>query len=245
MPARSDGSSNGRSKRGLRPPPPRQGSSSRSRPVAINAVPTAAQPSTCASRRIRDHSGGGIAPATRCATAAACSTRASGSCCAASAALVAGSGGAVHLDCERSGVDAWHDLDLELEGRATDLREPEPVLLDEIEREPVGARRTGCGDLELQLDPLAGADGMCERRSGAVPHDRVAEPIEPVERRLHALLAVRAPGRRAGILERDPCRHRRAGARRLERPGEPAGCQRPFRDAVLADEVHDGATLVA
>ena len=212
MPARSDGRSNGWSKRGLRPPPPRQGSSSRSRPVAINAVPTAAQPSTCASRRRRDHSGGGIAPATRCATAAACSTRASGSSCAASAAVVAGSGAAVHLDCERSGVDAWDDLDLELERRATDLREPEPVLLDEIEREPVGARRTGCGDLELQLDLLAGGDGMCERRPGAVPARSGCRAGRASE-----TTPARPPCRGSA---RSPCRHSRA------RPVPAPSCRR-------------------
>ena len=125
-------------------------------------------------------------------------------------------------------------------GVRADLREPEPVLLDEIEREPVRARRPWRGDVQLQLDLLPRGDGVRKRRAGAVPDDRVAERIEPVEGRLHALRPVRAPGRRAGVLERDPRRRGRAGARRLERPGEPAGRERPGRDEVLADAIHDG-----
>ncbi len=54
------------------------------------AVPTAGQPSACASSSRRDQPGGGIAPATRCATATAPSWT-TGSSCAAIAADVAGS----------------------------------------------------------------------------------------------------------------------------------------------------------
>ena len=62
-------------------------------PTGASAVPTAAQPSACASSSSRDQEGGGTAPATRCATAAASSSEATtASSCAASAAVVAGSG---------------------------------------------------------------------------------------------------------------------------------------------------------
>ena len=125
---------------------------------------------------------------------------------------------------------------------AADLREPEPVLLDEIEREPVGARWPRSGDLELQLDLLARGDGMWEARVRG-PSQTIGLPSRssqwndactPVGRRANA----RSPSRHSRA--RCARRHGRAGARRVERPGQPAGCERPGRDGMLADAVHDG-----
>ena len=177
--------------------------------------PDRAQPSACASSRRRDHPGGGIAPATRCATAtASASVATTGSSCAASAAAVAGSAPPWTRTASVRVGDPRRHLELDVERGAADLLEPEPVLLDEVEREPVGARRARRRHGELELDPLPGGDGVGQRRSGPVPDDRVAERVEPVEGGLDAVRAVRAPGRRARVLERDARRRGDAGPRR-------------------------------
>ncbi len=150
-----------------------------------------------------------------------------------------GIGPAVDVNRETALGDPWRHLEHDLERSAADLLEPEPVFLDEIERQPVRTwwqRRTNG---ELDLDLLPGSDVVWQRRSGAVPDDRVAERVEPVERRLDAVRSVGAPGCRARILERE-ARHRGdARARRLERPREPARRERPCRDGILVDALHD------
>ncbi len=148
-------------------------------------------------------------------------------------------GAAADTNGERSFRDPRRHFDLDVERAGADLREPEPVLLDEVERQPVRARWARRGHGELELDPLAGSDGAGQVGSGAVPDDRVAERVEPVEGRPDAVRAVAAPGRRAGVLDGDTCDGGDAGAGAFERPREPAGRQRPCRDGVLADAVHD------
>ena len=150
-----------------------------------------------------------------------------------------GVGGAVDPDGERPLGDPRSDVDGDLERGGPDLREPEPVLLDEIESEPVRTGRARRGDRKLELDLLPRGYDMGQGGSGPVPDDRVPERVEPVEGCPDAVRSVGAPGCRARILERDACNGRDAGAGALEGPCEPAGCQRPCGDGVLADAVHD------
>ena len=86
-------------------------------------------------------------------------------------------------------VDPRPHLDRQLERRRADLGEPEAVLLDEVEGEPVGAGRLRDGELQLELGGLAGLDRMRERCAQAVPDDRVAAVVEPVVGELDARVA--------------------------------------------------------
>ena len=61
-----------------------------------------------------------------------------------------------------------------------------------------------------------------------------------MEGRLDTGRSVRPPGSRAGVLERDTGHRDDAAALWFEGPGEPAGRERPSRDGVLADAIHDG-----
>ena len=95
-------------------------------------------------------------------------------------------GAAVDDDREPARVDPRPHVDRQLEWRRADLGEPEAVLLDEVEGEPVGAGRLRDVELELELDGLAGLDRMSEGRSRPVPDDRVAAVVEPVVGELDA-----------------------------------------------------------
>ena len=129
--------------------------------------------------------------------------------------------------------DPRGDDDVELERRRADLREPEAELLDEVEREPVAARRLRRPQERLQLDLLAGRDRPREaRRAGRPRRSRC-----PGRRASGRRAARRSPGASAT----SPCRRsgaRRARARRRP-PGAPAGrgrateprAGRPERDA--------------
>ena len=145
---------------------------------------------------------------------------------------------AVDADTEPSLADTRRDLDVDREGSAADLFEPETMLLDEVEREPVGARRSWRRHRKRDLDTLTGSDGVRQRCSRPVPDDRVAEPVEPVERGLDAGGALRAPGGGACVLDRNPRLRGHAGTRSVERPGKPAWREWTGRDGVFADEVH-------
>ena len=96
-------------------------------------------------------------------------------------------GTAVNANGETALGDPRRYLQLDLERSAPDLLEPESMLLDEVERQPVCTRWPRSADGELDLDPLAGGNVAWQRRAGAVPDDRVAERVEPVERRLDAV----------------------------------------------------------
>ena len=95
-------------------------------------------------------------------------------------------GAAVDDDREPPLVDPRPHVDGQLERRRADLGEPEAVLLDEVEGEPVGAGRLRDGELELELDGLAGLDRTSEGRARPVPDDRVAAVVEPVVGELDA-----------------------------------------------------------
>ena len=70
-----------------------------------------------------------------------------------------GIGTAVDVNGETARGDPRRHLEFDLERRAADLLEPEPMLLDEIERQPVCTRRPRRGDGKLELDLLSGSDG--------------------------------------------------------------------------------------
>ena len=86
--------------------------------------------------------------------------------------------------------DPRRHLDIELERSGADLGEPEAVLLDEVEGEPVAARRPRRRDREVELDPLLGRDVVRQRGARPVPDDRVAERVEPVVGGVHASRSV-------------------------------------------------------
>ena len=162
----------------------------------------------------------------------------SGSSCAASAATVSASVAAVDDDRQAPLGDPRRDVDVELERRRADLREPEAELLDEVEREPVAARRLRRPQERLQLDLLAGRDRPLEARRAGRP-------------RRSRCRGRRASGRRAARRSRrasatSPCRRsgaRRARARRA-RPelrqlvAEPPNRERADRNGMLADSLH-------
>ena len=100
------------------------------------------------------------------------------------------------------------------------------MLVDEVEREAVGAGRDRAADVDVELDPLAGlgADGMPD----AVPHDRIAAVVEPVVRDVQV-----APGRGPGVLDNHVCARQRARLHVAELVREPAHGERSGRDGVL------------
>ena len=124
----------------------------------------------------------------------------------------------VKSDAETTHVDSRSDLDIDPERGTADLLEPEAVLFDEIEREPIGAGRPGRGYLELELDAVARRDGIGEWGPRPVPDDRVSELVEPMEGDLDTFVPVRAPRCAAGILERDARDRRDPRPLRLEFP---------------------------
>ena len=91
-------------------------------------------------------------------------------------------GAPVDPHLELADGDPRSHLDIELERSGADLGEPEAVLLDEVEGEPVAARRPRRRDREVELDPLLGRDRVRQRGARPVPDDRVAERVEPVVR---------------------------------------------------------------
>ncbi len=147
---------------------------------------------------------------------------------------------AMEMDGQRAAGDPRRDLDLQFERCRTDLREPEAMLLDEVEGEQVRPRWPWRGDGELQLDRLPGRDRVRERCAAAVPDDGVPERVEPVVGSAHPRLRCRAPARAAGVLDRDAGRGGATGTLRLDRPTEPARGERAGRNGVLAGSRHDG-----
>ena len=135
-------------------------------------------------------------------------------------------------------LDPRSHLDRQVERRRPDLLEPEAVLLDEIEREPVPAWRTGRHHARSELDGVTRSHDVAERRADAVPHDRVSQRVEPVVRELNTLAGTRTPRRRPGILEPEPYSSHGACPHRLELVGDPANGQRSGRHEMLPDAVH-------
>jgi hypothetical protein len=94
---------------------------------------------------------------------------------------------AVDSNAEPPLADSRSDLDVDVEWAAADLLEPEAMLLHEIECEPVRARHSWRRHGNRELDALAGGKRVRQRSSRPIPHDRVVEPVEPVERDLDAV----------------------------------------------------------
>ena len=179
----------------------------------------------------RDQSGGGIAPATRCATASAVRPSTTGSSWAASAAVVTRivvrraparrGGGRRSAARPRSRARAGRSRP-----RRTRTGAPRRGRTPAGRRPAAGARAP-----RARARPARpGATGWGAAYAGTVPDDRVAERVEPVVRRLHAVRAVRAPGRRAGVLEPRRGRHRaRLRAAASSDQASQRGCERAGR----------------
>ena len=225
----------------MRPPPGAQALSARSDDSI--EPPTATKPSACASRIRRDQSGAGTAPVTMCATATASSST-SGSSCAASAACRLLVGTTADDDGEPPLVDQRQDLRIQLERVRADLGEPEAKLLDEVEGEPVPARRLRRADEQFDLHLVARQDGAAEVDARAVPDDRVATVVEPVVGELDAELAALPPRRRAGVLQHHLGDGLGTGAELRQPVSEPTDRERAGGDGVLADSFHAAASLL-
>ena len=86
-------------------------------------------------------------------------------------------------DLVQSGrVHAREHVELFIRAAVPELREPGPVLGDEVEREAVRAGRHRRAHVQAHRDALAGRDGLRKRGADPVPDDRVAERVEPVVR---------------------------------------------------------------
>ena len=112
------------------------------------------------------------------------------------------------------------------------------MLLDQVEREPIAAWRSGGEHVRVELDRLAWVDDVVERRANAVPEDRVPERVEPVVGEMDTLPLAGAPRRGSGVLEPEPCTRRDTGTHLVELVGEPADCERSCRHEMLPDAVH-------
>jgi lipopolysaccharide transport system ATP-binding protein len=150
---------------------------------------------------------------------------------------------ATQLHPQAALIDARLHLDRELERRRPELLEPEAILLDEVEREAVAARRAWRDDGDLQLDGVPRLDDIRKRRTNAVPDDRVSERIEPVVCELDSVLASGAPGCGARILQCEARSPADAGTWSIELVRQPANSERPNGHGVLADAFHAGASL--
>ena len=142
-------------------------------------------------------------------------------------------------DAEPTLGDPRSDVDIDRERTAADLLEPETVLFDEIESDPIGAGRSRRGHAELEVDAVSGCDRSGKWCPRPIPDDRISQAVEPVEGGLDALDSMRAPRRTASVLERDAGDRRDARPLRFELEREPAWRERPGKDRMLADAVHD------
>src|SRR5262245_2606532 len=135
-------------------------------------------------------------------------------------------GSCLGVEQSRLGCVAAFYRDAQLRRVVAELREPEAMLVDEVEREAIFAWRNRPANVEVAVDALAGP--RVDAVSDPVPHDRVAPLVEPVVGDVEL-----PPGRRAGVLERDT--HASEGAR-LDRANvalQPAHGERPGRNGVL------------
>src|SRR5579864_3175810 len=118
---------------------------------------------------------------------------------------------------------ARRHLDVALERRVAELREPEPVLLDEVDCEPVAARRDWAAHRDLLAERRTRFDRPRERGADAVPDDRVAALVQPVVGEVDPVArAARPPRCRAGVLGLDNRRARRARLHRRQLERMPA-----------------------
>src|SRR6266516_948655 len=127
----------------------------------------------------------------------------------------------------RRGV-AWRNLDVEVRGVVAELRQPEALLVDEIEGEAVRAGWDRAAQVELSFDPLAWGRAHCVAQP--VPEDRIVALVQPVIREVEA-----APRSGARVLELNAGASQRPRLRRLELVGEPAHRERARRNGMVAD----------
>ena len=130
---------------------------------------------------------------------------------------------------EHRRLDARQHVDDRTGRLAAELAEPGAVLRDEVDCEAVRARRHRRAHRDVKLQALSRADLSPERRTHAVPDDRVPMLVEPVVRDGDVI----TPRRRARVLDPDCRLAKRAGTRRVERPREPACDERPRHRASL------------
>jgi hypothetical protein len=131
-----------------------------------------------------------------------------------------------HNDGKPPLLDARAHRHLDVEGCDTDLREPEVVLLDQIEAQDVASRRTRCEERDIEHYAPTRGDRLRERGTRPVPHDRIAAQVEPVVAELEPVGAVRPPRRAPAILELDPSDGRDPGKLIVECPRSPARYER-------------------
>ena len=143
----------------------------------------------------------GSAPATRCAVATASSST-NGSSCAASAAVVSSSLPPWTTTASRRSAIRGATSTSSSSGEEPTSANQNRRLLDEVEREPVAARRLRRAHVTSRPRPRSpGRDRPLEGDARPVPDDRVAAVVEPVVGELHAGLPARAPGGRARRFE--------------------------------------------
>jgi hypothetical protein len=122
------------------------------------------------------------------------------------------------------------DVHVDLGREVAELREPEAVLVHEVEGEPVAAGRDRAADLELGVDALPGCGSDVAPQ--AVPDDRVTAVVQPVVREIEP-----TPGRGAFVLHRDAGVCERTRLHIVELVGEPPHGERSGGDGMFADRL--------
>jgi hypothetical protein len=135
-------------------------------------------------------------------------------------------------------VDPGAHLDGDVERGRAELLEPKAVLLDEVERDSIRARRARRQDGRLDFEFFPRLDHSGKGGACPVPDDRVPERIEPVVGELHAVTSSGPPRRGAGVDESYSSGRARAGTQSLELVGVPADREWPRRYRMLADPPH-------
>jgi len=129
-------------------------------------------------------------------------------------------------DGEPAFGDQRLDVDLDVECPDPHLREPEAVLLDEVEAQDVAPGRSRRHERCGKLDRLPRRHRAREGSTKPIPHDRVPARVEPVIGELQTVLAARPPRRRAVVHEDEARGRSRPGSLRRERPLPPGRCER-------------------
>ena len=138
-----------------------------------------------------------------------------------------GAGYRVAEVCDGTAFAGEH-LEVEVEGRLTELPEPEAALVDDVDREPVAPRRNRRTDRDVEHGAFARLDPDLGPKT--VPDDCVAQLVQPVVRDREAIAA---PGRVAGVLEFDTRGHERAGAELGQFVRAPSDPDRPSHRSLV------------
>src|SRR5919109_5230952 len=139
-------------------------------------------------------------------------------------------------ECTRLACVTRCHVDVELRREVAELREPEAMLVDEVEGEPVATRRNRTAHVELALDTFAWLRIYVEAQ--AIPDDRIAPIVEPVVGDVEP-----APRRRACILDRDACAPECTRLRRIKLVPQPPHRERTGRNRMLADRFQRRTSL--